>query len=388
MPRFSFLFASFLLAAQSASAGSFQTLYSFSGGDDGQGPYGRLVIDKAGILYGITIGGGTARRGNIYSLDPASGVQTTLYSFTGGADGANPQTGLVSDGKGTLYGVAAAGGLTDHCGLGCGTIFKFSVGTKKFTTLYQFTGLADGAQPFPALRLLAGHLYGSTAYAGTGGGCPSQGCGADFDYSLAAKTLTVLRELTLPDGVLALGQMAAGPGGLLYGTTAEAGPNGSGTVYSLDRSNGVLQVVHGFDYHVDGSGSDADLLIKKNVAYGTERVGGPTDASDGTVYKLDLGTGAVTTLYSFTGQADGAEPSFGVVSGAKGLLYGVAQGGTSGAGTVYSLDPVKLKYTLLHAFAISDGLQPSGGLLSYKGALYGVTSGGGRGAGTVFKLVP
>ncbi len=250
--------------------------------------------------------------------------------------------------------------------------------------------MPTGAQPIGPVLLDAGQLYGTTTYGGTGAGCPTQGCGTVFRLAPTTKTLTTLRELVPNDGIAPVATLVRAPSGLLYGTASEAGPHGSGTVFRLDLSSETFAVVHGFDYHVDGSGSDADLLIKKGFTYGTMRAGGPTAAGDGTIYKLDPGTGTVTTLYSFPGQGGGIFPDFGVVAGAKGLLYGATvQGGGSGAGTLFQFNPKTLAFAMSHDFDISDGVAPSGPLLADKsGALYGVTSGGGHGSGTVFKLVP
>lgn len=376
-------------AAQAAQAGSFQTLYSFSGGADGKAPFGRLVMSN-GLLYGVTLVGGTSQAGNLYSFDPATGVVTSLYSFTGGADGGFPQVGMELDNHGNLYGVTAQGGLTAHCNQGCGTIFKFSIATGKFRTLYNFTGLADGAEPLAPLTLYKNTLYGSTIGAGTGGDCGISGCGTIFKFDPAAKTLTTLRALMRADGILDEGRLAPGPSGLLYGTSSEAGPNGSGAVFGINPSTGAYSIIHGFDYHVDGAYSDADLLIQGGQIYGTEHAGGPTNANDGTVFKLDPGTGALTTLYSFQGTTDGLFPAFGVILGKHGNVLGqTAQGGQSGAGTLFELNAKTLVLKTIEDFDISDGEAPSGRLLADgRGGYYGVTSGGGRGAGTIFRVVP
>jgi uncharacterized repeat protein (TIGR03803 family) len=379
-----------LLAMPPADAATFTTIYSFAGGADGHGPYGKLVQDKAGILYGVTITGGTAQQGNIYALDPASGTPTTLYSFSGGADGSIPESGLALDGKGNLYGVAPSGGSTAHCNMGCGTLFKRNIASGKFSVLYTFTGTDDGTQPIGPLTLDGGTLYGTTTYGGTGTDCGTSGCGTLFKFALATRTFSVLRELARSDGAGPEGRLVRGPSGLLYGSTGAGGPNGSGSLFSVDPSNGGFAVIHGFDYHVDGVASDGDPVVSKGLVYGTARVGGPTSADDGTVYSLDLASGTLTTLYSFQGGTDGLFPDWGVVSGPHGLLYGgTTQGGQSGAGTLFQVNPKTRAYAQIHVFSMGDGVGPSGPLLSGKaGALYGVTSGGGRGAGTVFKIVP
>ena len=374
------------VAASAADASSFQTLYSFTGGADGSSAYGRLVMDSAGILYGVTVSGGDFSRGTVFSLDPASSTLTTLYSFTDGADGGNPQTGLALDAKGNLYGVTGAGGSTVNCNLGCGTMFKLNVSSKKFTVLHTFTGLADGSQPFGALLLVGNTLYGTTTYGGTGGDCGSNGCGTLFKFVLPSKIFTTAHEMVFADGANPMAVLSRGKSGLLYGSAPGGGTTGRGTVFSFDTASNTVAVLHNFDYHVDGAYSAADLTIKDGFIYGTTRVGGPTDDSDGTIYKLELSTNILTTLYSFTGQGDGLFPTYGVVFGPSERLYGgTDQGGGSGAGVLFRFSPKNLAFKTIHDFSGADGSFPSGSLLYASGSLYGVTSGG---HGTVFKIIP
>jgi uncharacterized repeat protein (TIGR03803 family) len=106
------------------------TLYSFSGGSDGAHPPAGLVRDSAGNLYGTTAAGGSgcihsAGCGTVFKVD-ASNHESVLYSFTGGSDGGNPTASLVMDAKGNLYGTTSQGGAAGGCArLGCGTVFEF-----------------------------------------------------------------------------------------------------------------------------------------------------------------------------------------------------------------------------------------------------------------------
>ena len=94
-------------------------LYSFSGGADGEFALGGVVRDSEGNLFGTTNSGGAYGFGTVYKLDTAC-KETVLYSFAGGADGANPQASLLLDSEGNLYGTATAGGA------GNGTVFKIT----------------------------------------------------------------------------------------------------------------------------------------------------------------------------------------------------------------------------------------------------------------------
>jgi uncharacterized repeat protein (TIGR03803 family) len=143
-------------------AGKYTVLYQFSGGPDGYKPLDGLVRDSAGNLYGTTELGGTSEQGTIFKVTK-TGAETVLYSFTGGADGAYPRASLVRDSAANLYGAAAYGGD------GGGTIFKMG-STGSFTVLHTFAGAADGANPFGGLAMdAAGNLYGTAETGGTSG---------------------------------------------------------------------------------------------------------------------------------------------------------------------------------------------------------------------------
>jgi hypothetical protein len=143
-------------------------------------PYGQLVLDAAGNLYGTTYVGGNLNYcnglgcGTVFKMSPTSDgewEETVLHSFTGGQDGGNPYAGLVSDGKGNFYGTTLRGGdVTGNCGaLGCGVVFKLaptSTGGWKETLLHTFTG-ADGEYPYSDLIFdPAGNLYGTASEGG------------------------------------------------------------------------------------------------------------------------------------------------------------------------------------------------------------------------------
>jgi uncharacterized repeat protein (TIGR03803 family) len=155
-------------------------LYSFTGGADGRLPYASLVRDAQGNLYGTTYQGGGSGMGVVFKLDTTN-TETVFYSFTGGADGGNPEASLFRDKAGNLYGTAAGGGdLTCNVGPlnGCGVVFKLDT-TGKETVLHTFTG-RDGGNPSARLiRDSAGNFYGTTAY-GNGSTVCGGGCGVVF----------------------------------------------------------------------------------------------------------------------------------------------------------------------------------------------------------------
>jgi uncharacterized repeat protein (TIGR03803 family) len=140
-----------------ASNGNFTVLHTFTGGKDGGGPQGTLLMDNAGNLYGSAFRGGDSGNGTVFEITK-SGKFKRLYSFTGGADGNSPNGGLVQDPDGNIYGTTQLGPRK----LFLGTVFKLSP-SHTLTVLHTFKGLEDGAVPLAGLiRDSAGNLYGTT----------------------------------------------------------------------------------------------------------------------------------------------------------------------------------------------------------------------------------
>jgi uncharacterized repeat protein (TIGR03803 family) len=105
-----------------SASGTERVLYSFTGGTaDGSDPNSGLLMDGAGNLFGTTAAGGARDLGTVFKISPG-GTETVLYSFVGGStDGSSPQAGLIMDGAGNLYGTTAAGGVNDD-----GTVFEIN----------------------------------------------------------------------------------------------------------------------------------------------------------------------------------------------------------------------------------------------------------------------
>jgi uncharacterized repeat protein (TIGR03803 family) len=139
--------------------GSETVLHAFTGGADGGDPVAGVIGDSEGNLYGTTGGGGTANAGVVFKVDATTRQETVLYSFTGGADGNYPFGGVVRDAAGNLYGTTLYGGSAKY-----GVVYKVNPAGQD-TVLYSFTGTADGSYPQGNLALdSAGNLYGTTTY--------------------------------------------------------------------------------------------------------------------------------------------------------------------------------------------------------------------------------
>jgi uncharacterized repeat protein (TIGR03803 family) len=352
-----------------------------------------MVFDaKTGLLYGTTVSGGKGNGGTVFQFDPATKVLTTLYSFTlGGPKGSSPQTPMTLSKNGLLYGVTTRGGKSAACAFGCGTIFKFDPAMKVLKTLYSFKDQNDGGVPEGGLVFDATHstVFGTTVAGGDFADCQN-GCGTIYKFMLASKTLTPLHAFRsiANDGADSTAGMVVDSAGVLYGVTANGGANGVGIVFKLDPATDAYAVLHDFDSTVDGSGPTSDLLLKGGVLFGTTVSGGPTADGYGTIFSMDPGTGATTTLYSFANGNDGIFPSGGLVAGPNSSLYGTArQGGPSAAGAIFALKPASKRFTALYDFTGgADGGLPQTGLVAgASGELYGVTS---FGNGTIFKITP
>jgi uncharacterized repeat protein (TIGR03803 family) len=153
--------------------GALTTLNSFGGGTDGASPHAGLVQGNDGSFYGTTSGGGTNNYGTVFKIS-TNGAFTSLYSFTGGTDGASPRAGLVQGSDGSLYGTTYGGGSSSN-----GTVFAVNTNGTRFTTLYSFSASStnssgvytnsDGANPQAGLILSGNTLYGTTSAGGIWG---------------------------------------------------------------------------------------------------------------------------------------------------------------------------------------------------------------------------
>ena len=400
-----------------------QVLYNFSGGSDGYGPDGGLIADKFGNLYGTTTYGGSDGNGAIFRLSPPRNggfwTETVLYSFPGGPNnGANPYGTLVFDKHGNLFGTTQAGGPNNT-----GTVFELSPPAERFglwTESVLFILPADQSQgTWPFGKLIfdnAGNIYATTELGGNGSApaCSFGGCGTVFELSPPTTqgnpwTSTLLYNFGVydNDGVVP-GRGLLIHNGILYGTTQLGGNGGSGTIFQLSQSNGswTETLLHSFN-NSDGAAPVAGLIADdQGNLFGTARVGGANNY--GSVFELSPpgNTGdpwQETTLYSFAGLYDGAQPLGSLIRDHFGNLYGTAsQQGlqnqqTSNNGTVFRISPPTLpggnwQFAMLHAFegsAYGDGSLPAANLLFESGILYGTTvSGGDFYAGTIFSVTP
>jgi uncharacterized repeat protein (TIGR03803 family) len=340
---------------------------------------------------------------------------TVLHSFTAGgldsaggitnSDGTLPQAGLVVSGR-TLYGATESGGAN-----GNGTLFAVNTDGTGFTNLYTFTETStnsagggstniDGASVVAGLFLSGSTLYGTAEYGGRWGNgtvfaLNTDGTGFKTLHSFAAARYDSFGNYVNGEGAYPQAGLILS-GNTLYGTANEGGSRGVGTVFAVNTDGTGFTALHSFTNGVDGANPVANLIVSGQTLYGTAANGGSSGA--GTVFSINTDGTGFTPLYSFSGGNDGANPSAGLVTSGN-TLYGTTHfGGGAGNGTVFAIKTDGTGFSALHSFTVPepdsygvltniDGVYTVAGLLLAGGTLYGTTeSGGSLGYGTVFAV--
>ncbi len=360
---------------------SFATVYNFPfvTFTDGSTPRAGLVR-SGNMLYGTTTTGGDFGQGAVYAVSLNGEVYRTLYSFTGGTDGATPSCRLVLSGN-TLYGTAAVGGMAP----GYGTVFKVNTDGSGFGILHTFKG-TDGSDPFAGLTLSGSTLYGTT----TAGGKYQQG--TIFKVGTNGSGFSVMYHFTGgADGGQPFSELLLS-GSTLYGTASVGGNSDSdGTIFKITTGGSFTALYPLNDSAGDGLGPIGSLALSGSTLYGVTSDGGSGD--NGTVYSFNTSSKAFTVLHAFTDDAnnnnDGAVPEAGLVLSGSTLYGTTITGGFSEEGTVFSISTNGQAFQTLWAFTGgSDENTPQGELLVFNGVVYGTTTGQGTGGGTVFSLTP
>lgn len=383
-----------------ASAGTETVIYGFTGGSDGATPYAVPTMDGNGNLYGTTLYGGAYGNGIVYKLTHSKSgwSESILHSFAGGSDGAVPYGGVILDAQGNIYGGTREGGA--NCS-SCGVVYELSPGKHgkwKETILYSFHGNQDSeGGPLGALTLDGkGNLYGGTA--------GNSSCGTDYYYGIVFElhhTNTGWKERDLHDFCGTdgdgpdYGQLVFDSAGNLYGTSGFGGSGGLGVVFELSPAahhQWTFTTIHSFTSD-EGGVADGGLTIDASGnLYGAAADGGAQ--GNGSIYRFAPQGGGVwseTTPHAFDGAPDGVLPFQNPVFDANGNLYGTTYSGgdISGCydacGTIYELVPQmdgtwteSVVYDFGTLSGGADGYQPVAGLIGDgKGHFYGTTTKGG-----------
>lgn len=248
------------------STGKEKVVYAFPGGDSGGNPQADLAIDANDNVYGITPEDGKYGFGTVFEVKP-NGTEAVLHAFTDQNDGAFPNAGVLRDAKGNLFGTT----IWDPV-YGAGTVFRLTRRGKE-TPLYTFTNGSDGGLPESDLMEdQAGNLYGTTFWMGL----PPYGQGVVFKVAPDG-TETVLYTFcaqgNCSDGANPLSSLVTDASGDFYGTTEMGGANNLGTVFRLTPA-GKETVLHSFGGTGDGSYPISGLMELNGWLYGTTAEGG------------------------------------------------------------------------------------------------------------------
>ena len=201
--------------------------------EDGYGPVSNLILDSSGNLYGTAPNGGAYRAGIVFELSPVGDgtwTETILHNFQKGVgDGFQPYGGLIFDNAGNLYGTTGGGGAT------AGTVYELSPkgdGTWSEKVLHAFGQGADGKSPGATLVTdAAGNLYGTTGSGGAFGGGTVFRLTPAGDGSWTEKVLHSFGNGI--DGKTPVGSLIFDGTGNLYGVTAGGGKYGFGMVFEI-----------------------------------------------------------------------------------------------------------------------------------------------------------
>ncbi len=355
--------------------GQLTTLHSFAGLADGADPLAAMTLGQDGNFYGVCSWWGPRGGGTIFKLTP-KGQFTLLYAFTGGSDGGFPSA-LTPGSDGNFYGTTRLGGAAS-----CGTAFRISL-QGALTTLYSFGGANSGTFPSALAPGRDGNFYGTTSNGGV------NGVGAVFMITPSGQYTTLYScAVGSAQGVNPWAALTLGRDGNFYGTTGSDGAHGSGTIFRI-TSKGQLTTLCSFPKGSGGKTSAALVLGQNGNFYGTTRQGGRSGG--GAVYEVTP-QGRLTTLYGFV--AGGAGPSR-LTSGHDGNYYGAtSSGGTNGTGTIFQMTS-QGQVTVLYSFHALTGNKTNadgaGGISALiqgnDGSFYGAAQyGGAHGTGTIFKV--
>ena len=301
----------------------------------------------------------------------------TLHTFQGSGDGSSPFGGLIAPGDGYFYGTTSAGGALGSNG---GSVFRLAADG----TVLILGSFPVGA-PYSTLAVgLDGFFYGTGSTGGQGDH------GFVFRTSPGGTTQTVGNFNGTTTGLTPYAGLVLGSDGSFYGTTTDGGANDShdGVVFRL-APQGALTILHTFNADHSEGATPYGVLVQglDGDYYGTTFTDGPK--GNGTVFRV-AGLGVFSTVYAFTGGADGGNPHAGLLLGSDGNFYGTTiSGGSALSGTVFRLTPQGV-LTTLHTFdpAQGDGIRPAAPLIDGgDGFLYGSTQAGGTGkSGTIFAV--
>jgi uncharacterized repeat protein (TIGR03803 family) len=259
------------------------TLYSFTGGSDGGNPQGDFVFDHAGNMYGMTSYGGQGTGvgyGVVYELSPFQGgwTESVIHAFAGGSDGETPVDGVVLDSAGNIYGPTYYGGANN-----LGVVYELTYSSSGWTEtiLHAFAGGTLGPHPDGLVLDTSGNIYGPTQ----GGGVQNDGIVFELQRNNGGFNYSEIYTFQLPFADTG-STLILDSAGNLYGPGSEASDNGTGIVYELSPSDGIwnFNLLFNFDYQQGFDPYGKLTMDSQSNLYGVTEYGGPS--GDGIVWQL------------------------------------------------------------------------------------------------------
>jgi uncharacterized repeat protein (TIGR03803 family) len=393
----------------SAQGGKIRVLHNFGASGDGSIPYGPLLLDSKGNLYGVTVDGGAGQCsdygcGIVFELTPSTiGTwgEKILHSFAGGSDASSPWGGLLSDAKGNLYAT-----LQGNPGVNASGIFELSPSAVAWKNTALYEGYAGPGLTSDRL----GNLYGDI-----GSGAYKDGAVGELSHGAGGWIYAVLYnycQTYCPDGTSEPAPPVWDAVGNLWGVTTYGGIGqpacssefGCGVVFEMTPDGDgtwTYNVIHQFaSSSTDGQFPNGGLV--RDAAgnfYGITQRGGTYN--HGTLFRFSFtgGNWQETILYDFPNCMQSCYPVGTLAFDKAGNLYGASDGGVGAGncgpftcGVIYKLSPQgngQWKYAEVHKFIGTDGGFPLGVIVDGSGNLFGVTSNFGKySAGTAFEITP
>ena len=342
---------------------------------NGSTPYGSLIQDRDGKLYGMTYRGGTSDYGVIFSLNTDGTGYIILQNFNG-TNGSTPLGSLIQGIDGKLYGMTQYGGSA-----GGGVIFSTNTDGTGYTILQNFN-LTTGSAPYGSLiQGRDGKLYGMTQFGG------SSGNGVIFSTNADGTGYTILQNFNGTNGASPQGSLPQGKEGKLYGMTFSGGNFGKGVIFSTNTDGSGYTILQDFNGTNGAYPHGSIIQGTDGRLYGMTREGGSSNL--GVVFNINPDGTGYSVLQNFN-YTNGVYPQGSLLQGTDEKLYGMTYGGGSsglGNGVVFSTNIDGTGYTVLQNFNSTNGYNPHGSLIQGKdGKLYGMTrDGGSSNQGLIFK---
>ncbi|HZO84064.1 MAG TPA: choice-of-anchor tandem repeat GloVer-containing protein [Verrucomicrobiae bacterium] len=362
---------------------NYSTIWHFStAGGEPSAPYGPLVPDRFGNLYGATVWGGDVNGGVIYRIHQNGTAFQIVRSMALTTNEGRVVRDLIVATDGNLYGTTSPNGYP-----GPGTLFKLAPDGSGFTLLQTFVAVTgDGSTPLCRITEGSdGKLYGASRWGGL------SGSNNVFRINKDGTGYEILRVFgqVVGDGDSLENPLMEASDGTLYGVTSSGGTNGGGTVFRMNRDGtGYAQLHHFKSVGADGYRPSGPLLeASDGFLYGVTAYGG--NRNEGTVFKVKKDGSAFAVVWRQTNWDRGLAGGFHgpLWEGNDGALYGATGfGGNYDGGVIFKINKNGTALTYLHHFdEVSVGRDSAGIVRGTDGAFYG-TGGLGSARGTLYRF--